>query len=258
MNIVASIQARMGSSRLPGKVLKEICGKPMLLWQIERLRKSRLLDDIIVATSIEKQDDIIEEFCRQHKVTCFRGSENDVLNRIASLIRHYNIDIHVECYGDSPLIDPQIVDEFVGYYLKNQNIIDYVSNSIKTTYPPGQEVVVYSGKILDDIEITLAISDPLREHVGYNITRFPNKYRIVSLEAPMHFFKPNIYLEVDTIEDFAFISEVIRYFYDNNIESPSLSQMLAFLNVFPDLAMQNSMVPRRWKNLRKQNDFMES
>jgi spore coat polysaccharide biosynthesis protein SpsF len=250
MNITASIQARMGSSRLPGKVLKEICGKPMLLWLVERLRQSRLLDDVIVATSIEKQDDIIEQFCIQHKITCFRGSEEDVLNRIASLIRLHNVDIHVECYGDSPLIDPQIVDEFVGYYLKNRDTIDYASNAIKTSYPPGQEVVVYSGKILDELEKKLPDNDPLREHVGYNITRFQDDYRIASLEAPAHFFQPNVYLEVDTLEDFDVMSKIIKYFYDRGIEIASLAQILEFLEKYPEIALHNAKVTRRWKALR--------
>lgn len=252
MSIIASIQARMGSSRLPGKVLKEICYKPMLLWQIDRLRNSRLLDDIIVATSVESQDDIIEDFCIKNNIICFRGSETDVLNRIASLIKYYNVDIHVECYGDSPLVDSQIVDEFVGYYLKYKDTLDYVSNSIVTTYPPGQEVVVYAGKILKEVDARVSKTDPMREHVGYNITRFEHDYRIASLEAPSYFFKPNIYLEVDVIEDFEVISKIIKYFYDNKIENASLYQILDFLKIFPDLALSNSMINRRWKDFRKE------
>ena len=116
MDIVASIQARMGSTRLPGKVLKDISGKPMLLWHVERLRRSRLIDNVIVATSTAEADDEIELFCKNHSILCFRGSENNVLNRIANLIRKYNIITHVEFCGDSPLIDPQIVDEFIGYF----------------------------------------------------------------------------------------------------------------------------------------------
>ena len=87
MNITATIQARMGSSRLPGKVLADICGKPMLLWQIERIKKSRLVDNVVVGTSDSVLDDEIELFCKDNKIDCYRGSETDVLNRISSLLR---------------------------------------------------------------------------------------------------------------------------------------------------------------------------
>ena len=116
MKIVASIQARMGSSRLPGKVLKDICGKPMLLWHLERIKRSRLLDDVIIATTTSEKDDELISFCNQHSVSYFRGSENDVLKRVSALINHHEIDIHIELCGDSPLTDPQIIDEFVGFY----------------------------------------------------------------------------------------------------------------------------------------------
>ena len=86
----------MGSSRLPGKVLADVCGKPMLLWQVDRVRNSRLIDDVVVATTNNKIDDEIASFCLKHKIKCYRGSEHDVLERISSLIKYFNIDVHVE------------------------------------------------------------------------------------------------------------------------------------------------------------------
>ena len=115
--IVASIQARMGSTRLPGKVLADICGKPMLLWQVERIRKSRLIDEVVVATTTSSKDDQIEQFCIKNKISFYRGSEEDVLKRISSLIKDFKINLHLEFCGDTPLSDPQIIDEFIGYYL---------------------------------------------------------------------------------------------------------------------------------------------
>ena len=100
----------MGSSRLPGKVLKSINDKPMLLWQIERIRRSRLIDNIIVATSNSELDNEIVKLCIENEIQYFRGSENDVLARVANLLEINDVDIHVECYGDSPLIDPQLID----------------------------------------------------------------------------------------------------------------------------------------------------
>ena len=116
MKIIASIQARLNSSRLPKKVLKNIFGKPMLYWQVERIKKSLLIDDIIIATSNDLDE--IENFCKENKIICYRGSENDVLDRISSMIKDHNIDIHVELFGDSPLVDPMIIDQYVGYFLR--------------------------------------------------------------------------------------------------------------------------------------------
>jgi len=251
MKIVASIQARMGSSRLPGKVLKDLCGKPMLLWHVERVKRSRLLDDVIVATTTSEKDDEIELFCEQHAILCYRGSEDDVLNRIASLIRHHHIDVHVEFCGDSPLTDPQIIDEFVGYYLKHQHSYDYVSNAIKTTYPPGQEVIVYRGGVLSELDQSLSTDDPMREHVGYNITRFPDRYRLASLEAPDWFYEPEAYLEVDTLTDLEMMRQLIGYFTEKGVEHFTLSQILDLLRKQPEIMHLNSAEQRRWKSLRE-------
>ena len=251
MRIVASIQARMGSSRLPGKVLKDICGKPMLLRHIERITRSRLLDDVIVATTVSQKDNVIEAFCKQHNIICFRGSENNVLNRISTLIDFHKIDIHVEFCGDSPLVDPQIIDEFIGYYLKFQNSFDYVSNSIKTTYPPGQEVIVYRGDVLIELDQLLSSDDPMREHVGYNITRFPDKYHIASLEAPLSLCEPGAYLEVDTLKDLKMIRKLVSYFLEKDEEYFTLSQILELLRKQPEIMQLNSKEDRRWKFLRE-------
>ena len=255
MRITASIQARLGSTRFPGKVLKTICGKPMLLWQVERIRRSRLVDEVYVATTCLPQDDEIEEFCSKHNILCYRGAENDVLNRIASFIRELNVEIHLECYGDSPLIDPHLIDEFIGYFLKYSGQIDYVSNALKTTYPPGMEVVLYPGHVLDALDRKLSGDDPLREHVGFNITRFPERYRLAGLEAPPCYFRPNIYLEVDTQNDFEVVSRVVSYFVEQNCECFTLSQIIHFLDQSPKLTALNSSIERRWKPLREQVSY---
>ena len=249
MRIIGSIQARMSSTRLPGKILKKVGGKPLLAWQISRLQQSRLLDDVIVATSISEADDLVEEFCNQNDVKCFRGSEHDVLARIAGAIEEYNIDIHVELYGDCPLIDPHIVDEFIGFYLKSLPRYDCVCNTIKTTYPPGQEVLVHKGSILIDVNQVVKKDDPMREHVGIHITK-NSLYKVINLEAPEHYFHPEIYLEVDTYNDFKVVSQIIDHFYDLAPTHFSLAQMIAYLTARPDLVAINQTEERRWKEFR--------
>ena len=254
MKIIASIQARMGSSRLPGKVLMDIVGKPMLLWHVERLKRSRLLDDVIVATTMNQKDDEIEVFCKQNNILCYRGSESNVLNRISSLIDFHKIDIHVEFCGDSPLVDPQIVDEFIGFYLKDKKSYDCVSNALKTSYPPGQEVIVYRGDLLIELDQKLDIEDPLREHAGYNITRFPDIYQLAALEAPEWFYDPEAYLEVDTLPDLEMMRLLISYFVEQGKEHFSLSQILELLKNKPEIKQLNRMEDRRWKPLREDFD----
>ena len=251
MKIVASIQARLGSTRLPGKVLKVINGKSILLRHVERLRRSRLLDDVIVATTTNPNDDAIVQFCIDNSITYFRGSEDDVLDRIASMIYEKSIDIHVECFGDSPLTDPHIVDEVIGFYLKHEESIDFVSNSLKTTYPPGQEVIVYRGECLIKANKNIDEDDPLREHVSIHIAKHPSKFRLVNLEAPEYYYYPDIFLELDTPEDFKMISIIFNYFDSRNIEHFSLSEILDFLKENKDLISINNKVERRWKEFRK-------
>lgn len=250
MNVIASIQARMASSRLPGKVLKEICGKPMLWWQIERLKVSRLLDDVIVATTLNPADDTIVEFCQKYKVKYYRGSEHDVLNRIASLIRECKVDVHVECFGDSPLVDPRVIDAIVGFYLKHQKQYDFVSNSIRTTYPPGQEVLVYRGTALIEADGFVKADDPLREHVSIHITQHKEKFKLFNIEAPPRYHHPDIYLEVDTPEDLELMTNIITHFKNKGEEVFSLKQILDYLACRKDLIEINRRVTRRWKQFR--------
>ncbi|MDC3130677.1 glycosyltransferase family protein [bacterium] len=249
-NIKATIQARMGSSRLPGKTLMTICGKPLILWQIERLKRSKYINNIIVCTSNKPSDDILADFCETNNIEYFRGPENDVLRRVSQTILSHKIDINVEFTGDSPIPDTDIVDEQIRIFLEKENEIDFLSNAINTSYPPGQDVVVYKSKILLDVNDYLDINDPLREHVSYNITRFPKKYRIYSTKAPVKYNYPNIHLEVDTLEDFKFIENIINYFVKINKHDFNLDEVLDYINKNPSLLKLNSNVHRKWKSLR--------
>ena len=251
MNITASIQARMGSSRLPGKVLKPINGKQMLLWQIDRIKRSRLIDNIIVATSNSEFDNEIAKLCIENEIQYFRGSENDVLARVANLLKEFKVDIHVECFGDSPLIDPQLIDESIGIFFKYKDKADYFSSSLKTTYPPGLEFSIYDASILVAINKRISADDPLREHVGFNITRFRD-YKTFSIEAPPNLYRPELYLEVDTQEDFDLINFVINHFISINKLNFSAYDLVNFFDKNPELSNVNNKVERRWKKLRNE------
>jgi len=251
MNIISTIQARTNSSRLPGKVLMKVEGKEILKWQVDRIKLSRCIDDIVIATTNEKCDDQIIEFCERERIKYYRGSENNVLERVAQTINEFQIDVHVECFGDSPLVDPSIIDEFVNFFMNNQEKYDFISNTIEHTYPAGLEVIVYKGSTLNKVNDILEKNDPLREHAGYNITRFPEKFKIYSYKAPPHFRKKEISLEIDEKKDLDLFSAIIKNFTKQNKEFFSATEILEFLNFNPELSKINSDVKRRWKDLQR-------
>lgn len=250
MRVVATIQARMSSSRLPGKVMMPIAGRPMLAWQIDRLKRSRLVDEIIIATTENKADNAIVELCEFEGINCFRGSESDVLGRVAGAVGVSGAQIHVECFGDSPLIDPRIVDEFVGYLLKHWDRYDFVSNSITTTYPPGSEVLVYKSEALLQANELVDKGDPLREHVSLHIYGNEEKFRICNLTAPDDLAYPDFYLEVDTKEDFSVMQHIIEMAVENKKINFPIEYAISLLEESPEIAKQNSSVHRRWREFR--------
>lgn len=245
MRIVATIQARMGSTRLPGKVLRLIGGKPMLHYQVERARRSRLVDEVVIATTTSKKDDPIAELGQSLGVRVYRGPEEDVLKRVANLLAACNVDVHVELIGDSPFTDPQLVDEIIGFYLKHRDAYDYVSNGIELSYPSGMEVNVYPAATLIEAESMVAIDDPLREHVDIHVSKNP-RYRRHSITAPSWFWRPEIFLEVNTAKDFQMVEAVFMHFLERGKEHFSLSQILDFLDSRPDLVALNQNEERRW------------
>ena len=253
MNVVASIQARMNSQRFPGKVLKIIEKKPIIQWQIERLKKSKFINKIVVATTTSKKDDKLYNFCKKKLgVEVYRGSEKDVLKRVTHVVQKYKADLHIECFGDSPLVDPMIIDNFIKFFKKNK--YDFVSNTLETTYPPGSEILVYKGSSLIELDNIVPREDPLREHVGFNFTRYKKKFLLKNLKAPKKYFYPNIYLEIDRPIDLKFINIIFSYFTKKNINFFTLGMILSFLKKNKKLSKINSKVLRRWKKLKEINE----
>ena len=247
MKIIASVQVRMGSSRLPGKVMRSVLSRPLLGYLLDRLRLSKALDGIIIATSTAVENDVIVEFCRKERVACFRGSETDVLDRTLQSLKSMAATVGVEVFGDGPLIDPQIIDQVVDYYVKNEGY-DYVGNDLETTYPPGMEVEVFSTKALSDSSDRLPRSDPRREHGTLFIRQNPDIYKITNLEAPVRHHRPDLGLEVDTSEDFQVIARVIEHF--SGRADFALEEIIEFMDSNPEIANINRQVPRRWKQYR--------
>lgn len=149
MNVVAIIQARTDSTRLPGKVLKEICGRPVILRMLERVRRCKLLKGVVLATSVEPADDALATLVRESGTPVFRGSASDVLDRCWQAARSAQAEVVVRLTGDCPLHDPGLIDEAVGAFLARRDEWDYLSNTLKPTYPDGLDVEVFSFEALE-------------------------------------------------------------------------------------------------------------
>jgi spore coat polysaccharide biosynthesis protein SpsF len=209
---VCTIEARMGSSRLPGKSLKPLVSRPMLEWVIERTKMAQSIDRIVVATSVHPRDDVIEEFAENSGVYCFRGSESDVLNRLAGAINQHQPDLLVCLTGDNPFIDPQLIDAMIDFVKKKQ--LDFTSTvhmfhsklwKEERTFPAGVAVQVLQPHIL--LEMDRELKDPtLREHTTMGIYhRTDDRYKIKGFHAEGPFSNwqhPKLRLTVDTPEDF--------------------------------------------------------
>ena len=252
MNAIATIQARLGSSRLPKKIMKKIAGKSLLEWQIDRLKKSNQISDIIISTTDQEIDDEIQDFCTQKNIKYFRGPENDVLKRLTQTIQKYKIDLHVECFGDSPLPDYVLIDEMISVFRSNSEL-DFVSNSIHQTYPSGLEVNIFSGKTLIELNNKLDPSDTLREHGGYNIRRFPDSYKIYSHKADAKLHFPELSLEVDEQEDFELLENIINFFVNQKIINFTTEDIIKYVKSNPSLLNINKNVHRRWKDLENKS-----
>ena len=177
MNIVCIVQARVGSTRLPEKVLKKICGKTVLELDINRLRKIKNINEIIIATTTLERDNKIVEECKKINVKFFRGSEENVLERYYYAAKENNADIVVRITSDCPLIDSKISEEIIQFYLDNIERYDYISNTIDRTYPRGLDTEVFSFKSLEK-SIKEATLDRDKEHVTPYIWDNPKKLRV--------------------------------------------------------------------------------
>ena len=170
MRRVAIVQARMTSTRLPGKILMDLAGRPMLERQLDRLRRSALLDDIVIATTTNQSDDPVVTLADASQVACFRGSEDDVLSRYVGAARQARADVVVRVTADCPLIDPAVIDDVVRSLEEPAVICDYASNVLDRTYPRGLDTEAMFADVLFRLG-RLARSAAAREHVTHYLAR---------------------------------------------------------------------------------------
>lgn len=229
--ICATIEARMTSSRLPGKVLMEFCGKSDLEHIIERLRRSKYIDEIVVATTVNCQDDAIVELCEKINCKYYRGSEEDVLLRVLESAKSVEADYIVEITGDCPVIDWRHVDKLTEMFFSGE--YDYASNTIERSFPRGFDTQIFPVTILEEVNnITRNPVD--HEHVSIYIYTHPENYKLLNWKADQTMNHPEIEITLDTKEDYKLIKSIYERLYPSNIDFSS-EEVVELLMNNPDL-----------------------
>lgn len=242
--VVCIIQARMGSTRLPGKVMKKIKGKSILYYVVERVKQARLINQILIATTTNKQDDVIVEEAERLHVKCFRGSEQDVLSRYYYSAKKFDADVIVRVTSDCPLIDPKITDEIISYYLKNDDyslVTNAGPNIEKRTFPRGLDTEVFSFGVLEEA-FNNANKQYQREHVTPLIYETPEKFKVFFIKAEEKLKRPDIRITVDTKKDFELVSKIINHFDSIDFDT---EDVMNFLENKPKLLEINKDVKQK-------------
>lgn len=238
INILAIVQARVSSSRLPGKVLKPILGKPMLEHQLERIDRCKNIDELIVATSNGSDDDEIEDICRRMGVYCFRGALDNVLDRFYKCAEQFNPRHVVRLTGDCPLSDPGMIDELIDFYRRSK--CDYVSNSNPPTLPDGLDAEVFSFDALKTAWGNAKLTSEF-EHVTPYIRNHPEKFTVSSWTNREDL--SHLRWTVDEPEDFDLVKQIYESLY---LKKPAfdLKDILRLLEFHPELVEINSGITR--------------
>ena len=205
--VLAIIQARMSSSRLPGKVLLDLNGEPMILRIVDRLKKALTVDEIIVATSLDESDNQLFEFLHSKKIECFRGDLEDVLSRFMGVLNRSDAEVVIRITADCPLVMPKLVDQMVNDFLRLG--LDYLSNTITPTFPDGLDVEIFTKEALLRLN-ALSLSSQEREHVTLGIRNRPEQFTLSNFVGKTDL--SSLRWTVDYEEDFIFISEVYSHF----------------------------------------------
>jgi len=244
MKIVAIIEARMSSSRLPGKVLLKANNITMLDHLIDRLNEVKKIDEIIIATTLKNCDDLIVDFSKRKEVKFFRGSEEDVMSRVIGAAKFCSADLIVEITGDCPIIDPNIIEQIINIYLANN--VDYVSNATIRSYPDGMDTQVFSLDILEkSYKMTNDFLD--REHVTLHIRNNPDIFSSINVIAPPEIYNPDLGLTLDEEEDYLFIKNIIENLYDKNKFFTCLD-IINYLKRNKSLLLINNHIKRKGNN----------
>jgi spore coat polysaccharide biosynthesis protein SpsF len=241
LNTVVLVQARMASTRLPGKTMKPILGRPLLSFLIERLQRSKYQDEIVVATSNSPLDKTIVDFCRREHIEYYIGDEDNVLDRYFHAAQIFGADIIVRVTGDCPLIDPVVVDEVIQCFIDNYPKYDYVSNVIDRTYPRGMDVEVFSIQCLETLK-RYATTPEEKEHVTLYVMNHQDRFSTYSIVNDCD-LSANRWT-VDTPEDFLLIQKLLERLYPVNSHFV-MKDILDVLKKNPDWKEINAQIKQK-------------
>lgn len=239
--VVAIIEARMTSSRLPGKHLLLANGKSMLQHLVERLRLVPLIDRIVIATTINPADDDLVDFAKSINADFYRGSELDVMGRVVEAGKAFAADVVCEVTGDCPIIDPELVEHAIRTFFAND--ASYVNYGVRAGLPDGMGCQVFHWSALrQSAEMTQTPLD--REHVTLHIKRHPELFRPIYMTAPKSLYWPELCVTLDELDDYKLLKEIIEYFGTANPHF-SCEQVIKLLRENPNLAGINQHVKRK-------------
>ena len=233
---VAIIQARMGSTRLPGKVLMKVDGKPLLSHQLDRVRRAKNIDEIVVATSESYLDDVIADFCTSYGIGVYRGSENDVLSRYYDCAKQYGAEIVIRLTADCPLVDPIVIDEVINKF--SSDSVDYCGNTVPpatSMFPDGSDVEVFTMSALSRANSEVKDAH-FREHVTFQFWR-DDSYTKSQLTQDIDW--SSYRFTVDYPEDFEVVEYLFSQFRKKNIFG-SLSEIIHEIESNPVIKEKNS------------------
>jgi spore coat polysaccharide biosynthesis protein SpsF (cytidylyltransferase family) len=250
--VVAIIQARLGSSRLPGKVLMDIAGRPALGHVIVRLQAARRIQQICVATTTKEEDRAILDLAREYGVAVFAGRVNDVLDRYYQAARKFNADVVVRVTADCPLMDPRVVDQVIEAFLDADGKYDHVSTD--DSFPDGLDTAVFSFSALAEAWSNARLLSE-REHVTPYIYNNPDKFRLATITYPndLHHLRWTL----DEPEDLLLIRKIYEYARHQRMGILYMQDVLKILEAHPELNQINSHVIRNEGYLKSlENDFV--
>jgi spore coat polysaccharide biosynthesis protein SpsF (cytidylyltransferase family) len=238
--IIAIIQARMDSKRLPGKVMRDVLGKPMLYYVIQRVKRSKQIDGVVLATSTQEQDRQLIDLAQKLGVETFAGSEHDVLERFIKAIEQSKAEVIVRITADCPLIEPEVIDKVVKLYRENPS--DYV---FIDSYPlgTGAAEVMTASALNKSYRLTRPEQRYYREHVMTFITEHPEIFSVKIAQAPEELRRPNYRLCVDEVEDLEVVRKIYEHFAPN--EDFTLAEIIGFLDNHPEIARINQHVQQK-------------
>jgi len=241
MKVMATIEARMGASRLPGKVMISMEGMPMLQRKIERVQRCKTIDSIKVLTTIDPMNQIIEDFCNHMGYPVFRGSEDDILDRVIQGTAEEEPDIIVQLTGDNPLIDPDLIDDTVQYLIDND--LDLVSNSLTQPVLIGMNVRCLKRSAL--LKADKLCHDPMiRVHGGYYIQQHPEEFKVGENPVNTKYLIEDIRLTVDEPNDFELARQVFEKLLPVN-NNFGIDAIIDLFEKYPELKEINGQVRQK-------------